>query len=314
MTRPPEWENPMIKPTCIVAAAAIACVLCGAAGAQTWTPVGRGQIRTAEFARSVTFPVPASIAARGGVLRAVLVGGGEGGSLSRSSCDDEVVQGGKGGDGGEVVEVDIPLQPGMCPEGLLLQVGAGGRGALRAGNASASGESGTATTVGCAGALITQALGGGRRLDPVTAPKAARGGAGAVVMNVAEARTNETFDQRQYLVRPAADGQPGRQGLGAGGGGGGVAIVSQGFVSAGDGTTQRRVTLRNAPAARGGAGAGAGAGPSGFAAAAAVVQAENASHFGAGGGGAAALCSGAATGARDAGHGHGGVVRLQWTE
>jgi hypothetical protein len=282
--------------------------------AQTWTPVGGGHPRTADITRSSVFPTPAALAARGGVLRATLVGGGEGGWLPRSQCDDAAAQGGKGGDGGEVIEVEIPLQPGMCPGGLAVQIGSGGRGALRSGNTSANGESGHNTSVSCAGSVIAQALGGGKRPDGVSAPRAARGGAGALVMNTAEAATNQAFDQRHYSVRPAVDGQAGRAGFGASGGGGGVSVLTTGVTTLADGTPARRMTLRNAPFGRGGYGGGAGAGPAGFAAAAPVAAAENAAQYGAGGGGAAALCGSGSAAPRDAGHGFAGLVRFQWTE
>jgi hypothetical protein len=288
--------------------------LCAAAPAQTWTPMGGGHPRSVDVARSGVFAVPASIAARGGVLRATLVGGGEGGSLSRSQCDDAAVQGGKGGDGGEVIEVDIPLQPGMCTAGLAVQIGGGGRGALRSGNTSTNGEAGGITSVSCAGSVVAQALGGGRRVDGVTASRAVHGGAGAVVMNTAEAASAPGFDQRTYGILPASDGRNGRAGFGSGGGGGGVSLATNGITTLADGVPARRATVRNAPLGRGGYGGGAGAGPAGFAAAAPVNAAENAAQYGAGGGGAAALCLGGSSGVRDAGHGFSGVVRFQWHE
>jgi hypothetical protein len=293
---------------------AIGACACAVVQAQTWTPITGGRPHSVDIAQGGVFPLPASIAAHGGVLRAILVGGGEGGSLPRSPCDEAAVQGGKGGDGGEVVEVDIPLQPGMCSAGLAVQIGSGGRGALRLGNPSAFGEAGGNTSLSCGGSVIAQALGGGKRVDAVTAPRAARGGAGAVVMNTAEAASNLSFDERQYGIRPAGDGQAGRQGLGSSGGGGGVSLLTSGITTLADGVPQKRLSVRNAPFGRGAHGGGAGAGPSGFAAGAPVLAAENAGHYGAGGGGAAALCSGNAANPRDAGHGFSGLVRLQWSE
>src|SRR5262245_44753993 len=129
----PKSPRLILQKSPLAAAISLAALLAaGATQAQNWVPAGGGgQQRTVDVTQSGVFPVPPAIGARGGVLRATIVGGGEGGSLPRSSCDDAAIQGGKGGDGGEVIEVEIPLQPGMCLAGLAVQIGAGGRGALR---------------------------------------------------------------------------------------------------------------------------------------------------------------------------------------
>jgi hypothetical protein len=289
--------------------------LAGGPAAQTWTPMSAGgKSRSIEVPQSSVFSIPAAIAAKGGTLRVILVGGGEGGSAARGSCDEQAIQGGKGGDGGEVVEVDIPLVAGQCSAGLVVSIGDRGRGALRAGNSSVAGESGGPTTISCGGAPIAVALGGGRRPDAVTAARASKGGAGAVVMNALESGSNESFDQRAFVVTPGADGQTGRYGYGSGGGGGGITVVTNGVSSRADGTVARKSVTRNAPLGKGGYGGGTGAGATGYSSDATLYVAENAIQYGAGGGGGYFACGVAPGVSRDAGNGATGLAKISWNE
>ena len=297
----------------LVALALVA--VAGGACAQTWTPMSAGgKPRSVEILQSSVFAIPPAIFAKGGTLRVVLVGGGEGGSAARGNCDDQAIQGGKGGDGGEVVEVDIPLVAGQCPAGLTVSIGDRGRGALRGGNGGGVGESGGQTVITCGGAPIAFALGGGRRPDAVTAARASKGGAGAVVMNTLEAGTNESFDQRSMSIAPGGEGQTGRYGYGSGGGGGGVTVVTNGVSSRADGTIARKSVTRNAPLGKGGYGAGTGAGAAGYSTDAMLYVAENAIQYGAGGGGGYFACGVAPGVSRDAGHGAPGLAKIAWNE
>lgn len=271
--------------------------------AQVWTPLTSGtRPRSVEVLQSSSFAVPPAILAKGGNLRVLLVAGGEGGSAARSSCEDPAVQGGRGGDGGEVVEVDIPVAPGQCAAGFTILIGDRGRGAFRAGNSGATGELGGSTSIACGGTMLALALGGGRRPDAVTAARAAHGGTGGVVMNAVEANAAGTALPQVVAVRPGAEGQTGHQGYGSGGGGGGATLVS----AAG--------TVRNAPLGSGGYGAGAGAGPAGYAAATSALPAQNAIQYGAGGGGGYLACGAVPAWSRDAGHGAHGLARIVWYE
>jgi len=283
------------------------------AGAATWTPMtsgGRGH--AVDVSQSGTFPIPPVIAARGGVLHITLVGGGEGGHASHSGCDDYAVQGGKGGDGGEVIEMDVAVKPGQCTAGIGVSIGAGGRGGYRAGNGAALGEPGGQTTATCSGTVLATALGGGRRADTYTASRSAKGGAGGVVMNTMDSST-QAISTRATEITAAAEGQMGRGGYGSGGGGGGAGLALAGSAVRADGTVVQRSTIRNAPMGKAGYGAGAGAGPAEYASDANVYPAENAAQYGAGGGGGAGMCTAATTG-RDGGNAYSGLARFQWNE
>jgi hypothetical protein len=295
-------------------AAALALLIVVPAQAASWTPLtSGGKPRVAEIQATSVFQIPASIAARGGTLTLTIVGAGEGGHSSKASCDDYAVQGGKGGDGGEVLEVTLNLQPGQCPAGLALGIGAPGRGAFRGGNSSAVGEPGGPTTVSCAGTNVASAMGGGRRADAFSAPRSSRGGSGGVVMNTLDQATGQTIDQRSTAITPGVEGQSGRGGYGSGGGGGGVSVVFSGAAVKSDGTVVRRSVSRNAPMGKGGYGAGTGAGPAEYASESSSYPAENAVQFGSGGGGGAAMC-GIPASAREGGNGAAGFVRIQWND
>lgn len=246
-------------------------------------------------------------------MRFTVVGGGEGGHSSRASCDDYAVQGGKGGDGAEVVELEITLQPGQCSAGIAAVIGAAGRGALRAGNSALVGESGGASSVSCASTVMASALGGGRRSDAVTAPRSSKGGTGGVIMNSLDQATGDAITQRSMNITAGTSGQDGRGGYGSGGGGGGASLGINGASVKPDGTVIRRATTRNAPMGKSGYGAGAGAGPAEYSTESSLYPAENAAQYGAGGGGGAAICNGAAT-VRDGGNGYPGLVKIQWYE
>lgn len=286
-----------------------------AVSAQTWTPLSAaGKSRSIEVLKSSVFAIPPALFAKGGNLRVLLVGAGEGGSASSAKCDEQAIQGGKGGDGGEAFELDIPLAAGQCSAGLTIGVGERGRGALRGGNGSALGESGGQTTVSCAGQVVALALGGGRRPDAVTAPRAAKGGSGGAILNSLESISNEAFDQRSMNVVTGGEGQTGLFGYGSGGGGGGVSLSTSGVSVRVDGGATRRAVVRNAPLGKGGYGAGAGAGAAGFAGDASTYPAENAIQYGAGGGGGFSSCGANGALSREAGHGASGLVKLSWTE
>lgn len=288
---------------------------CFAATAQTWVPLsGSGKSRTADITSVTVFPVPKSISARGGTMRAVLVAGGEGGWAAKANCEDASIQGGRGGDGGEVVEVEITLAPGQCSKGLVAVPGAGGRGAMRAGWNATEGERGGDTTLSCDGAVLAQAKGGGRRQDEVSAPMASRGGAGASIVNTQDSSKNESLDLRNWVPQPARDGHAARYGFGSGGGGGGVSLQTNGVIVRADGSDFKGTTIRNVPPGKGGFGGGAGGGPVGFTADASMVLAENANKYGAGGGGAAAICRGGGAVASDAGNASQGLIRLSWVD
>lgn len=293
-------------------------VFAGSAQAQSWTPLSSGQrSHTIEVNANSLFPIPASIMAKGGALRVVMVGGGEGGSVSTSNCDEVAVQGGRGGDGGEVVEVEIPLVAGQCQAGLTILVGNPGRGAYRGGftatGSTGAGEIGGTSSVACAGVVVAQALGGGRKGGAYAAPRSSKGGRGGVVMSVLEAvtQTKSTTgsDQRGIQVVPGADGQTGLFGYGSGGGGGGVSMTTTGYTP---GSTAERTVIRHAPFGKGGYGAGAGAGAGGFAQNTVLAVAETAVQYGAGGGGSAAVCNVAGLSDVSAGSGYSGVVRITW--
>lgn len=281
--------------------AAALILVCSHAVAQVWTPLSTGtHPRSVEFFQSSVLPVPASVLAKGGTLRVLLVGGGEGGHAARSSCDELALQGGRGGDGGEVVEFDVPLAPGQCAAGLVITIGERGRGALRSGNGTLSGETGGTTSIGCGAATVAYALGGGRRPDPVTAARAVRGAAGAVLLLASGTATAPAAEPR--LVAAAAAGQNGHLGYGSSGGGGGLTWTSA------------SAAARNVPMGPGGHGAGAGAGPPGYAAALAATPAQNAVQYGAGGGGGPLSCGSSAATNRDAGNGAPGYARVTWSE
>jgi hypothetical protein len=295
--------------------AALLILLCAASSqAATWAPLSSGsKLRSVEVTATTNFPIPGAIAARGGAMRFTLVGGGEGGHSSRASCDDYAIQGGKGGDGGEVIEFEVTLQPGQCTAGIGAVIGPAGRGALRGGNTSTAGEPGGPTSVTCAGTVMASAMGGGRRVDAVTAPRSSKGGVGGVVMNELDQATGDTIDRRSTSITAGSSGQDGRGGYGSGGGGGGASLALSGAAVKADGTVVRRATTRNAPMGKAGYGAGTGAGPAEYSSEATFYQAENAAQYGAGGGGGAAICGGTAT-VRDAGNGYPGLVKIQWAE
>lgn len=273
------------------------------AAAQVWTPLSAGaRAHSVEVLQSSLLPVPPSILAKGGTLRVLLVGGGEGGHASRSACDEPTLQAGKGGDGGEVVEFDIPLVAGQCAAGLVVTIGEKGRGALRAANATLAGETGGTTSVACNGTTIAYALGGGRRPDPVTAARGVRGGAGAFLVVPMDATTTPSAEQRPGPSAAATSGQAGHLGYGSGGGGGGVAWTSG------------PVVRRQVPLAPGGHGAGAGAGPMGYAAGTPSAAAQNAAQYGAGGGGGGLYCGPTGPANRDGGNGAPGYARVTWNE
>lgn len=295
-------------------ASMLALCLLSQGHAASWTPLSSGgKPRIAEVQTTSVFPIPASVAARGGSLTLTVVGAGEGGHSSKAACDDYAVQGGKGGDGGEVLEVTLNLQPGQCPAGLALGIGAPGRGAFRGGNAAAVGEPGGPTTVSCAGVVIASAMGGGRRADAYSAPRSSRGGSGGVVINTLDQATGQNIDQRNTAITPGGEGQSGRGGYGGGGGGGGVSVAFNGASVKPDGTVVRRTLTRNAPMGKGGYGAGTGAGPAEYASDSGSYPAENAAQYGSGGGGGAAMC-GIPASARDGGNGAPGFVRIQWSD
>ena len=304
-----------LKGTALVVLVLIGHVVATApVNAQVWVPIsGGGRVQSQLVTQSSVFPVPPSILGRGGVIRAVLVGGGEGGFSAQGNCNDGVVQGGRGGDGGEVVEVDIPLVAGQCPAGLVSQIGANGRGALRAGNASSSGEPGGMTTVSCAGAVLAYALGGGKRPDAVTASRSAKGGAGAAAMNSLESTAADANGLRSIQIMAAREGQAGLHGYGSGGGGGGVSVMEFG-VSTSMTNSQIRGMVRNAPLGKGGHGAGSGAGPNGYAPGLPLNPAENGLQYGAGGGGGFAYCGISSSINNDAGNGAPGVIKYSWQE
>lgn len=303
-----------MKPIRYLSAGVALTALALAAHAATWTPLsGGGAPKSAELRSAATFAIPPAIAARGGVLRFTLVGGGEGGHAPKSGCDDYALQGGKGGDGGEVIEIDVTLQPGQCTAGITAAIGTAGRGGLRGGNAGPSGEPGAPTSISCAGTVLATALGGGRRADAVTAPRSAKGGAGGVIMNTLDQATGETIDQRSTAITAGTEGQSGFGGYGSGGGGGGATLGQSGAFVRPDGTVVRRATVRNAPMGKAGYGAGTGAGPAEYAGGASLYPAENAAQFGAGGGGGAMSCN-APTAMREGGNGFQGLVRVQWAE
>lgn len=279
--------------------------------AQVWTPIVPAAERTQEFTSGGTFPIPKSIAAKGGVLRLLLVAGGSGGHSPAGSCNDSTVQGGQGGDGGEVFEAELPLLPGQCQAGLQIQVGAGGRGALRLGNGPI-GEPGGDTQILCEGVPVARALGGAKRVDIGTAVRSAKGGVGGAIMNGAEAVNNAAFDQRVISTHPAQAGQVGYLGYGSGGGGGGASMKTTATTVRADGTAQRAPITRIAPRGRGSHGAGNGAGADDFQTLNSGGPAENAAMYGAGGGGGALNC--AASGYLDAGHGYSGMARIRWRE
>lgn len=247
-------------------------------------------------------------------MRFLLVGGGQGGSASQTMCSDAILQGGKGGDGGEVIEVDVTLAPGQCPSGFAIQVGRGGRGSFRAGHGGINGETGAPTVVSCGSTVIASALGGGSRASAGTTSKSTKGGDGGVILNALQSATNASFDQRSIDVRQATDGMTGLYGYGSGGGGGGAAQTITGFRVSGDGSTDRVPQLFNAPSGKGGHGAGNGGGPAGYHASAVSVPTESAAQYGAGGGGGSAQCSGAVGVGTDGGNGFQGVVRVTWQE
>lgn len=282
--------------------------------AQVWVPISGGSKTQSQLVtQSSVFPVPPSILGRGGVVRALLVGGGEGGFSAQGNCNDGVVQGGRGGDGGEVVEVDIPLVAGQCPAGLVSQIGANGRGSLRGGNSGSSGEPGGMTTVSCAGAVLAYALGGGKRPDAVTASRSAKGGAGAAAMNTLESTTADPNGLRSIQITAGREGQAGLHGYGSGGGGGGVSVIEFG-VSTSMANAQIRGMVRNAPLGKGGYGAGSGAGPNGYAPGLPLNPAENGLQYGSGGGGGFAYCGITSTINNDAGNGAPGVIKYTWQE
>ena len=284
------------------------------AEAANWTPLSSSaKAHSVEVTSSSNFPIPAVLATRGGALRFTLVGGGEGGHGSRASCDDYAVQGGKGGDGGEVIELEINLLPGQCTAGIGISIGGAGRGAFRSGSSSGTGEPGGATSVTCAGTTMASALGGGRRADAFTAPRSAKGGIGGVVMNTLDQASLQTIDQRATAITAATEGQSGRGGYGSGGGGGGASSAFTGSAVKADGTVIRKATTRNAPMGKSGYGAGAGAGPAEYSSESNYFPAENAVQYGAGGGGGAAMCGGAPS-VRDGGNGLAGMVKIQWSE
>lgn len=285
-----------------------------ASQAATWTPLsGAGSPKAVELRTASVFPIPQAIAARGGVLRFTLVGGGEGGHAPKSGCDDYALQGGKGGDGGEVIELDVTLQPGQCTAGIAAAIGAAGRGGLRGGNGAPSGEPGAPTSISCAGTVLATALGGGRRADAITAPRSAKGGTGGVIMNTLDQATGETIDQRSTAITAGTEGQSGFGGYGSGGGGGGATLGQNGAYVRPDGTVVRRAVVRNAPMGKAGYGAGTGAGPAEYAGGASLYPAENAAQYGAGGGGGAMSCN-APTAMREGGNGFQGLVKVQWVE
>ena len=69
------------------------------------------------------------------------------------------------------------------------------------------------------GTAFTMAIGGGRRTNTLTAPRAAKGGIACVVMNTLGQVVGQTVDQRSTAITAGDDGQSGR-----GGDGGGVVI------------------------------------------------------------------------------------------
>lgn len=298
-----------------LSALAVAALLFAAATeAATWAPLSSSaKARSVEVTASTNFAIPPVLAAKGGAIHFTLVGGGEGGHASRATCDDYAVQGGKGGDGGEVIELDITMLPGQCTAGIGISIGAGGQGGYRAGSSNAAGNAGGATIITCAGTTMSTALGGGRRADTVTAPRSARGGIGGVVMNTLDQATLQTIDQRATAITAATEGQSGRGGYGSGGGGGGASLSFTGSMVKADGTVIRKATTRNAPMGKSGYGAGAGAGPAEYSSEATYFPAENAAQYGAGGGGGAAMCGGTPS-VRDGGNGFTGMVKIQWSE
>lgn len=280
---------------------------------QTWRPLSSGGAsRAKEISTSSTFPIPRSIFTKGGTLRGILVAGGQGGSASPSSCSDAVVQGGKGGDGGEVIEVDIDLLAGQCPEGLQISIGRGGRGGLRYGNGSINGEPGTDTQISCSGTVVATASGGGRRSAHLAAARAAKGGVGGAILNTVQSVNSATSDLMSVDTKPASSGEIGLYGYGSGGGGGGAQSVYTGYAVGQDGSSTKQPRIFHAPLGRGGSGAGNGGGPTSYASSSELIASENGSHFGAGGGGGAAICAG--SGPTDAGSGLGGVTRLTWQD
>lgn len=286
----------------------------GGVGAQNWVPLsGAGRENSVDVQRAAVVGVPKSIFARGGVIRAVVVAGGEGGWLGRAACDDVAVEGGRGGDGGEVLEVDLTLAAGQCSRGLSIEPGQGGRGAMRGGWRQAEGERGGNTTISCDGVVLVTAFGGGRRQDDVTAPLSAKGGGGGALVNTQDSVSNESLDLRNWVPQVARDGVGARLGFGSGGGGGGVSLDVTGVTVRATAVAPKTSVVRNVAAAKGGFGAGAGGGPAGFDAQAPMVLAENASRYGAGGGGAAAICRAGVAVPTDAGNGSQGMVRLKWS-
>jgi len=64
---------------------------------------------------------------------------------------------------------------------------------------------------------FTTALGGGRRSNTLTAPRAAKGGVACVVMNTLGQVVAQTVDPRSTAITAGDDGQSGRGGYGGGG-------------------------------------------------------------------------------------------------
>lgn len=273
---------------------------------------GGGKQRSVEIIASQTWPLPSRIAARGGVLHVIEVGGGQGGSAPVSGCNDLVIEGGKGGDGGEVVEFEVEVLAGQCSDGLVVSLGRGGRGALRSGNGSAVGEPGGETTISCGGNVLAVAMGGGRKLRSDAGSRSAKGGDGAVLRNAFQAVGASAPASRSVDALPAGKGGDGRSGYGSGGGGGGASQRFAGVSVLADGAPSAPSSLFNAPLGRGGYGAGSGAGALGYSAGATVVPAENGMQFGSGGGGGAAMCAPQASG--EAGNGVAGVAKISWVE
>lgn len=286
--------------------------------AQQWRAVsGGGSQRTLEVSNSSTVSLPGVIARRGGQLRLLLAGGGEGGSATPSSCTDAAVQGGSGGDGGEVVEVDVQFSAGQCAAGLRIEVGSGGRGALQGGNASVSGEGGGDTSVFCDDALLAVAKGGGVRADAALGSKNSKGGRGGVVFNSLSSTAGDAVNQRGMSVKAAAEGGMGLQGFGSGAGGGGVSVAVSGYsVNSVGASTGKVLQVFNAPLGKAGYGAGNGAGPLEYAAATRFLAAEAGRMPGSGGGGGSLKCvEGVADGASlSAGAGAKGLVKMTWAE
>lgn len=288
----------------------------GMAFAQQWKALGVGVARSMEIHASSTVSVPSAIARRGGQVRLLLVGGGQGGGASPSACSDGAVQGGPGGDGGEVVEVDVRFEPGQCPSGLRVEIGAGGRGALQPGGVGIAGAVGSPTSVYCDDVLLAVAKGGSGLLEAMSGSRSSKGGRGAVVFNAVNTVAQTSVLQRAMTVKAAQDGAMGLSGYGSGGGGGGVSLGVYGHTvdAAGEATGKVLLTF-NAPLGKGGYGAGNGAGPADYAAGAQVLPAESARNWGAGGGGGSLRCvAGVVYGSLAGGSGSSGFVRLAWVE